>query len=96
VKVNKGKVSVTSICNEKDIIISRLRQELSQLHNQSSDSVKTVIQREKFMPKIYKFYGYGFWTLLAIIATFALVNKNIYAMIATTIAGIIASLRKNK
>lgn len=96
VKVSKGKVTVRSTCQEKDIIISQLRQQLSHSELQSSDSTITITQKVKYVPGIYKFYGYGFWTLLAIIITFGLVNKNTYAMIATAIAGVISSFKKKK
>lgn len=96
VKVNKGKISVQSSCKEKDIIITKLQEQLKHSELMATDSVVTITKEVKHIPGIYKFYGYGFYTLLAIIATFALVNKSTYAVIATTIAGIIASFKKQK
>jgi hypothetical protein len=96
VKVSKGKVSVKTNCKEKDIIITRLQEQLKHSELMATDSVITKTERIKYIPGIYKFYGYGFYTLLAIIATFAIVNKSTYAMIATFIAGAIVSLKKKK
>lgn len=96
VKIKKGKISVSSTCKEKDIIITKLKEELNNYKLQQSDSIVTKIERVKYIPGVYKFYSYGFYTLLALITAFALINKNIYAIIATSIASLLASFKKKK
>lgn len=96
VKIKKGKISVSSTCKEKDIIITKLKEELSNYKLQQSDSIVTKVERVKYIPSIYKFYSYAFYTLLALITAFSLLNKNIYAIIASSIASLLASFKKKK
>jgi len=96
VQVKKGKISVTNACDEKDIVISRLRSEILKYETSSSDSIQTIIKTVKHVPTAYKVFTYGFWILALLIAGFLLANKNIWVLVATTVASSIKSIKKKK
>ena len=94
VQVKRGVVSVQNNCEEQKIIISNLQEKLHHYQMQSSDSVKTVVVREKYVPVAYKVFSYGFFILLAAGVTLMLVNKNIWVMIVASATSLIKSFKK--
>ena len=94
VQVKRGVVSVQNNCEEQKIIISNLQEKLHHYQMQSSDSVKTVVVREKYVPVAYKVFSYGFFILLATGVTLMLVNKNIWVMIVASATSLIKSFKK--
>lgn len=96
VQVKSGKISVTNACDEKDIIISKLRSEILKYETSSSDSVQTIIKTVKHVPTAYKVFTYGFWALALLLVGLFLANKNIWVLVATTAASAIKSISKKK
>jgi len=96
VQIRQGKISVTNACDEKDMVISRLRSEILKFEAASSDSVQTIIKKVKHVPTIYKVFTYGFWILAAILTALLLANKNLWVLIVTTVASLLKSISKKK
>jgi hypothetical protein len=96
VQVHKGKISVTNACDEKDLIISKLRSEVLKYETSSSDSVQTITKMVKHVPVIYKVFSYGFWILAALLTALIISNQNLWVVIVTSAAGLIKSISKKK
>jgi hypothetical protein len=95
VQVKRGVVSVQNNCDEQKLIILNLQEKLHHYEMQSSDSVKTVVVKEKYVPVAYKVFSYGFFILLAAGVTLMLVNKNIWVVVASSVVSLVKSFKKN-
>lgn len=96
VQIKDGIVSVQNNCDEKDILITKLYSEIDRYKSQKKDSVVVVTKREKYIPKIYKFYSWGFWFALALGGGIMLVGTNIWTIIIGGVISIIKILKKKK
>lgn len=96
VQVKAGKISVTNACDEKDLIISRLKSEILRYQTNTSDSVRTEIKKVKYVPAIYKVFSYGFWILAALLAALIISNQNLWIVIVTSAASLLRSITKKK
>lgn len=96
VAVNKGKVTVQTNCDEKDLIITKLRQELEHYQVAVNDSVKTTIITVKKVPGAIKFFAIGFWVLLALLTGLIMVNKNLWVVLAGSVVSIAKLFSKKK
>lgn len=96
VAINNGKITVQNNCDEKDLIISKLRQQVERIHFISSDSTKVITITVKHVPGIMKFFTWGFWVILALLAGLILVNKNLWVILASTLLSIFKLFKKKK
>ncbi len=96
VQVSKGVVTVQNSCDEKDIIITKLKDQVSRYESSVSDSSKTEIKIVKHVPTIYKVFTYGFWILAAAIAAILATNQNIWVLVVTGVAQLAKSFGKKK
>lgn len=96
VAINKGKITVQNNCDEKDLIISKLRQQVDRVHFVSADSTKTITITVKHTPGIMKFFAWGFWVVLALLTGLVLVNKNLWVVLASTLLSIFKLFKKKK
>lgn len=96
VAVNKGKVTVQTNCDEKDLIITKLRQQLDHYQLSVSDSSKTEIVIVKKVPGVVKFFAIGFWILLALLAGLIMFNKNLWVVLAGSVVSIVKTVTKKK
>lgn len=84
VQVSKGKVTVETTCEQKDLIITKLRQELDHYKHNKSDSSMTKTVIVKHVPGIYKGFAWGFWVLAGLTTVLIMSNKNIWVVIANS------------
>lgn len=96
VAVNKGKVTVQNNCDQKDLIITKLREQIDHMKLVSSDSLKTVTITVKHTPAAVRFFAWGFWVLLALATGLFLVNKNIWVLLISTIGSLVKAFKKKK
>lgn len=96
VTVNKGVVTVQNNCDEKDLIITKLRQELEHYQLSVDDSTKIEIITVNKVPAVVKFFAVGFWILLALLAGLIMFNKNLWVMIAGSVVSIVKLITKKK
>ena len=96
VTVNKGIVTVQNNCDEKDLIISKLREQISHYEIATSDSVKTEIVTVKHVPTIYKVFTWGFWVLLLGLATILYLNQNLWVLLISATVSIFKVFKKKK
>lgn len=95
VQVKRGVVSVQNNCDEQKMIILNLQERLHHYEMQESDSLKTVVVKERYVPVAYKVFSYGFFILLAAGTTLMFVNKNIWVMIVSSVVSLVKSFKKN-
>ena len=95
VQGNRGGVSVQNNCDEQKLIILNLQERLHHYELQQSDSLKTVVVKEKYIPVAYKVFSYGFFILLAAGVTLMFVNKNIWTIVASSVISLVKSFKKN-
>lgn len=96
VQVKKGVVSVQNNCDEKDIIITKLRDQISRYETSVSDSSKVEIRTVKHVPTIYKVFAYGFWILASAIAALFITNQNIWILVVAAMSNLIKIITKKK
>jgi len=96
VTVNKGKVSVENNCDEKDLIITKLRHELEHYQSSVSDSSKTEIVVVHKVPGTVKFFAIGFWVILSILVGLIMFNRNIWVVLAGSVVSIVKLVSKKK
>lgn len=96
VQVSKGVVTVQNSCDEKDLIITKLKDQISHYEISVSDSSKTEIKIVKHVPVMYKVFTYGFWILATAIAAILLTNNNIWLLVVTGLAQLAKSFGKKK
>jgi hypothetical protein len=94
VQVRSGKIAIQTACDEKDIIISKLRSEVMRFQAASSDSVRVEVKKIKHVPTYYKVISYMFWIVAALLAALIISNQNLWIVIVTTAAGLIRSVAK--
>lgn len=93
VTIGGGKVKIKTNCDEQNIIITRLQEQLHHYETASRDSVKTTVRTIKHIPGFYQFTFWGFFVLAALITTLLLANNNIWILIITTLASIFKKQR---
>lgn len=96
VAISKGKVKVISNCDEQNLIITRLQEQLHHYETASSDSVQTTIKTVKHIPGFYQFTFWGFFVLAALITTLLLTNNNIWVLLIGTLGGIFKQAAKRQ
>lgn len=96
VQVSKGVVTVQNNCDEKDLIITKLKDQISRYESSVSDSSKTEIRIVKHVPTIYKVFTYGFWILAAAVATILATNQNIWILVIASVAQLAKAFSKKK
>lgn len=96
VAVNKGKVTIQTNCDEKDLIITKLRQELDHYQLSVSDSSKVQIVVVKKVPGVVKMFAIGFWIVLALLAGLIMFNKNLWVVLAGSVVSIVRLVTKKK
>lgn len=96
VTISNGRLTVKSNCDEQNLIITRLQEQLHHYETASSDSVKTTIKTVKHIPGFYQFTFWGFFVLAAVITTLLLTNNNIWLLIITTMGSIFKTAAKRQ
>jgi hypothetical protein len=96
VAINNGRLRIVANCDEQNILISKLQQELSHYQTTESDSTKTTIITEKYIPGFYKFTFWGFFTLAGVITALLLKSNNVWLTLIATLANIFRSKSKAK
>lgn len=96
VAISNGRLKVTSNCDEQNLIITRLQEQLHHYQTASSDSVKTTIKTVKHIPGFYQFTFWGFFVLAALITTLLLANNNLWIVLIGTLGSIFKTAAKNK
>lgn len=92
VTVQKGSVTIQNNCDEKDLIISKLRQEVDRYSLSTQDSSVTIYVKVKHVPGIYKFFAWGFWVLALALGALLYFNQNLWL----AALGLVASIFKKK
>lgn len=96
VAISKGRLRVVANCDEQNLIISRLQEQLHHYQSLESDSSKTVIKTVKHIPSFYQFTFWAFFALAAVITALLLKNSNIWIMIIATLGSIFRTAAKKK
>lgn len=96
VQIKNGTITVQNNCDEKDILITKLRSEIDRFQSQNKDSVTVITKREKYVPKMYKFYSWGFWVALGIGGILTIMNTSLWGIIAGAVISIVRILSKRK
>lgn len=68
VQVNKGKVNVQFNCDEKDIIIAKLKSEIDSYEMLLSDSTNSKVEYVKYTPKFVLYSAYLAWLIVILAA----------------------------
>lgn len=89
VQVKNGIISVQNNCDEKDILITKLKEKVDKLQTQKSDSVVVKTIKEKYIPKTYKFYKWGFWVALGVALVVSTITTNIWVAVLGAIVSIV-------
>lgn len=92
VTINKGQISVQNNCDEKDLIITKLREEVDKYSLSTQDSTTTIYVKVKHVPGIYKFFTWGFWVLALALGALLYFNQNLWL----AALGLVASLFKKR
>jgi hypothetical protein len=92
VTVQKGSVTIQNNCDEKDLIITKLREQVDSYSMATQDSSTTIYVKVKHIPGIYKFFTWGFWILAVALGALLYFNQNLWL----AAIGLVASLFKKK
>jgi hypothetical protein len=94
VSISRGQLKVTANCDEQNIIISRLQEQLHHYQTAQSDSSQTTVVTVKHIPSFYKFTFWGFFALAAVITALLLKNNNIWLTLIATLGSIFRTAAK--
>ena len=92
VQVKNGVITVQNNCDEKDILITKLKEKVDRLEEQKSSSVITKTIKEKYIPNSYKFYKWGFWVALGVALVVSTITTNIWVAVLGAIVSIVKSI----
>lgn len=96
VQIKDGIVNVQNNCNEKDIIITKLNTRIENLQKQINNTTTTKIVKERYVPKIYKFFTWGFWILLLLLIVSFSLRTNTPTMVFSQILSLFNNILKRK
>jgi hypothetical protein len=96
VQVRKGVITVQNNCDEKDILITKLRDQVEKFKSESKDSIVVKTVKEKYIPRSHKFYSWGFWVALGIASLMTMINTNLWTIIVGGVVSIVRILSKKK
>jgi len=94
VSISKGRLQVVANCDEQNIIISRLQEQLHHYQSTETDSVKTEIVTVKHIPSMYKFTFWGFFVLAAAVTALLLKTNNPWVAVIATLSTIFRKASK--
>lgn len=89
VQVKNGIVSVQNNCDEKDILITKLKETVDKLQVHRNDSIVVKTIKEKYIPKSYKIYKWGFWVALGVALVVSLITTNLWIAVLGAIVSIV-------
>jgi len=95
VQVKNGIISVQNNCDEKDILITKLKEKVDKLQEKRNDSVVVKTIKEKYVPKSYKFYKWGFWVALGVALVVSMMTTNVWIAVLGAIVSIIKIVSNN-